>query len=336
MRVAGEIPEGKDVSASLEEFIARANATLVDVEEGWNLRPDDEAKTKAAEAEERAKAAEHLLVAERETAKRELSDASSRIVELESRLAAMTRQGSPPVETTAVIRTQVAELQARLRRAQSRADAAEERAASASVGSDVRSYEKEARPVSSRPAPRVAQRRRSAWPLVAIAFAGGVVLMFAGFKLLRGGTTGATARSGIEPAATPVHTATEPPDPVQVTASHQAEQQPGNEPRNDFANEPPQPVVQPLDIEAEGSAPAAATRNEPEVTPLPPDEGDKGIVDPFAGDSETESAARSAKRERARTAKPSRSDTVDRKNRKGRNRNDRKEKRGGIVDPFAG
>ena len=106
-RVRGEVPEGRDVSDSLDEFIALANQTLVDMD-GWSLTSEQQ----AAAAKARDEAAQSAARAAAERARAVAEAQAQQVMEQMQRAS----------------RAQMAELEAKLREAEGRAREAEQRA----------------------------------------------------------------------------------------------------------------------------------------------------------------------------------------------------------------
>ncbi len=347
-RVASSIPAGTNVSASLEDFIARANSTLLEMD-GWNLE-EQEHKAQSARDVERTEEAERALVAQQQQSARDTVGFESRIQTLEARLQAALSD----IEAS---KTQTTKARAKLAEAEERATQAE--LAGTAIDPDL--YKSE--PATSLDA---VPARRSWWPMVA-AFVGGLALMFGASQLLGSESpqtaTKAAAKSptasepkSVKPAnevkveslaptpvarepelekaaKAPAPTPTVAPEPAPASTPTAAPApapapmlSPAPAPAATPAPAPaatpaPTPAATPAPAPAPTPAPAAAPAPQPTVTPLP----EKKAARPSRA-----RAPRAAKKAAARSGqrkKPTKQRATKRKRKKGK-------KKGGIVNPF--
>lgn len=235
-RVAGEVPEGRDVSDSLDEFIALANQTLVDMD-GWSLTGEQE----AAAARAREEAAQSAARAAAEKARAVAEAQAQQVMEQMQRAS----------------RAQMAELQAKLRESEGRLRQAEQRARALSetpvperlepspadalhgsgtlpirgvVATPMAAMSMVTEPVRRMPAPAA---RGWVWP-VGLAAAGGVALV----TLVWLGNGRLWNRPQPAPASAAVQTSVAPPPPA------------GAPPAGTSSAAAPVPTATPLPVEA--------------------------------------------------------------------------------------
>ena len=308
MRVASTLSTNASVGSSLEDFIAKANATLESVD-GWALSSEQKAKEAAKEAKRNAERAEQALSDERKIAAAQVSkakdEAAAEIEALTARLAEAERKAEVAVRTSKVSAAAVT-------------------------------------PVA---VPKNAQKRKPIAVYVAGAALAAAGFVFLGTQL-GGGTTSVEAHkaaapmpdrraknvalpgptvSPIKPSAetptpsvapTPAPTVTQPPKPQ--TAE---EAKPDKRPTALTAAKPSTPTVTPAPSPTRQlKTKTKAKKEQPQPQPVVK----SGIVDPFATPAKATKTTPKPKRAK-RTRKPKASKPAKRK----------KKKSGGIVDPFA-